>query len=87
MIYKRNRKINENTARLIVKINKPHREKKKIKYTFRFSYKSMIHCYESEETTEWEETLSVILNKDLKQRTSNPINKWTNELNRHSQKK
>lgn len=47
----------------------------------------MIHCYESEETTGWEETLSVILNKDLKQRTSNPINKWANELNRHSQKK
>lgn len=52
-----------------------HIEKReKIKYTFRFSFKSMIHCYKSEETTEWEDTLSAILNKELKEQVIQSTN-------------
>lgn len=38
----------------------------------------MIPCYESEETTEWEETLSVILNKDLKEQVIQSTNEQMN---------
>lgn len=38
----------------------------------------MISYYESEETTEWEETLSVILNKDLKEQVIQSTNEQMN---------